>query len=92
MPGGDLASLREEVQQLKGIVDVLTSATHLMAIPNASDVPGNAQSTSSHLAATQQLWSVDRGLSCGQKGGGVGGGVGAKDRPTHSSLSYNPND
>ncbi|KAL0040320.1 hypothetical protein WJX77_003396 [Trebouxia sp. C0004] len=40
VPGGDLASLREEVQQLKGIVDVLTSATHLMAIPTASDVLG----------------------------------------------------
>ena len=44
MPGGDLASLREEVQQLKGAVHVLTSATHLMAIPTASDAPGNAQS------------------------------------------------
>jgi len=44
VPGGDLASLREEVQQLKGAVHVLTTATHLMAIPTASDVPGNAQS------------------------------------------------
>ncbi|KAL0045027.1 hypothetical protein WJX82_005766 [Trebouxia sp. C0006] len=40
VPGGDLASLREEVQQLKGAVHVLTSATHLMAIPTASDAPG----------------------------------------------------
>ncbi|DBA79440.1 TPA: hypothetical protein ACH3X2_007714 [Trebouxia sp. C0005] len=40
VPGGDLASLHEEVQQLKGVVNVLTSATHLMAIPTASDVPG----------------------------------------------------
>lgn len=59
VPGGDLASLHEEVQQLKGVVNVLTSATHLMAIPTASDVPGNAQRTSSHLVATWQLWSVN---------------------------------
>ncbi len=74
MPGGDLASLREEVQQLKGAVDVLTSATHLMAIPTASDVPGNAQRTSSHLDAARQRWSVNslelwgRGWSAGNNG------------------------
>ena len=34
VPGNDLAALRQEVQQLKEAVEVLTSATHLMAIPN----------------------------------------------------------
>ena len=53
MPGGGLASLREEVQQLKGAVDVLTSATHLMAIPTASDAPGNPLRTCSYLAAAR---------------------------------------
>jgi len=53
VPGGDLASLREEVQQLKGAVEVLTTATHLMAIPTASDAPGNAQRSCSHLAAAR---------------------------------------
>lgn len=64
--GGDVASLREEVQQLKGAVHVLTSATHLMAIPTASDAPGNAQRTSSHLGSCE----VRTILGCGQQGGG----------------------
>ena len=33
VPSGELGVLREEFQQLKAAVEVLTSATHLMAIP-----------------------------------------------------------
>ena len=36
VPGSDLASVREEIQQLKAAVEVLTNATHLMAIPAAN--------------------------------------------------------
>ena len=35
-PGGELAGVHEEIQQLKAAVEVLTNATHLMAIPSAS--------------------------------------------------------
>ena len=33
VPSGELGVLREEFQQLKAAVEVLTNATHLMAIP-----------------------------------------------------------
>ena len=51
MPGGALARLRDEVQQLKGVVEVLTNATHLMAIPTPTpsgpgpDAPGMVMTT-----------------------------------------------
>ena len=35
-PSSELASVREDVQQLKAAVEVLTNATHLMAIPTTS--------------------------------------------------------
>ena len=35
-PGRELAGVHEEIQQLKAAVEVLTNATHLMAIPNAT--------------------------------------------------------
>ena len=35
-PGSELASVREDVQQLKAAVEVLTNATHLMAIPTTT--------------------------------------------------------
>lgn len=35
-PGSELASVHGDIQQLKAAVDVLTNATHLMAIPTAS--------------------------------------------------------
>ena len=34
-PGSELADVHQEIQQLKAAVEVLTNATHLMAIPNA---------------------------------------------------------
>lgn len=53
VPGGALARLRDEVQQLKGVVEVLTSATHLMAIPTPNpsgqgpDAPGRVMAHTS---------------------------------------------
>ena len=35
-PGSELAGVHDEIQQLKAAVEVLTNATHLMAIPNAN--------------------------------------------------------
>lgn len=35
-PGSELAGVHEQIQQLKAAVEVLTNATHLMAIPNAT--------------------------------------------------------
>ena len=43
VPSGDLEALREEVQQLKGVVEVLTNATHLMAIPTAAETAGGVR-------------------------------------------------
>ena len=43
VPNGDLEALREEVQQLKDVVEVLTNATHLMAIPTAAETTGGAR-------------------------------------------------
>lgn len=39
-PGSDLAGMHEEIQQLKAAVEVLTNATHLMAIPTATSSLG----------------------------------------------------
>lgn len=50
VPLGELGSLREEFQQLKAAVEVLTNATHLMAIPSAnkpSSPPAAAAPTTS---------------------------------------------
>ena len=49
VPGNDLEALRKEVQQLKGVVEVLTNATHLMAIPTAAEASGTVAFLSSSL-------------------------------------------